>query len=248
MKIYRKVISSFFCIAALMAAMSFIPNAEKNKKGTLIINFENYVGDNLLQLDSGKYENELGQEYTISKFRYYLGNIRLKNIAGKEFIIDKYFLIDEEDKESKRIMLSDVAPGEYASISFIVGVDSARNCSGIQTGALDPAKGMFWAWNTGYIFLKLEGHAPASKSPGHIFEYHIGGFKEPVNCIKNIKLTFDNLHIENNGAAVLKIKADAAQILKSPFTVDFASLSSVVDVHHAADIANNYADMFSVLK
>lgn len=231
-----------------MAAMSFIPNAGKNKKGTLIINFENYVGDNLLQLDSGKYENELGQEYTISKFRYYVGNIRLKNNAGKEFIIDKYFLIDEEDKESKQIMLSDVAPGEYASISFIVGVDSARNCSGIQTGALDPAKGMFWAWNTGYIFLKLEGHAPASKSPGHIFEYHIGGFKEPVNCIKNIKLTFDNLLIENKSTAVLKIKADAALILKSPFTVDFAALSSVVDVHHATDIASNYADMFSVLK
>jgi hypothetical protein len=35
------------------------------------------------------------------------------------------------------------------AIKFLLGVDSLKNVSGIQTGALDPAKGMFWTWNTG---------------------------------------------------------------------------------------------------
>ena len=68
-----------------------------------------------------------------------------------------------------------------------------------QTDALDPVNAMFWAWNTGYIFLKLEGRSSFSKLPGNIFEYHIGGYKSPSNCIRTISLNFERpLQIENN--------------------------------------------------
>jgi len=110
---------------------------------------------------------------------------------------------------------------------------------------------MFWAWNTGYIFLKLEGHSTASTSPSHIFEYHIGGYKQPNNCIRKINLDFakqDGIKLTASKNSTITIKADASEVLKTPTLVDFSKLSSVSDFHNATTIADNYADMFSIMK
>ncbi len=69
----KKAFLGILCIAALVAAMSFI--APDTKKFT--IHFENYVGDTPLKLDSAVYKNELGQEFTVSKFKYYISDIAI---------------------------------------------------------------------------------------------------------------------------------------------------------------------------
>ena len=66
----------------------------------------------------------------------------------------------------------------------MIGVDSARNTSGAQLGALDPANSMFWSWNSGYIFVRMEGNSPQSTQPYNKLQFHIGGFKGATNCIK----------------------------------------------------------------
>ena len=202
-----------------------------------------------LKLNTGNYKNEAGQPFTISKFKYYISNIQLKRADGSEYTLHEYFLVDEENKASKEIMLKDVPEGNYASINFTVGVDSLHNCSGAQSGALDPINGMFWAWNTGYVFMKIEGYSQASKSAAHIFEFHIGGYKEPSNCIRKIALNLENknLQIVSGKNATVKIKADVSEAFKSPVTIDFSKISSVTDFHNSTMVANNYADMFSIL-
>jgi hypothetical protein len=217
---------------------------------TVLIQFKNFVGDSLMDLDKTTYKNELGQEYTLSKFKYYISNIQLMNASGKNFSSKECFLVNEDKKESLKLSLDGIEAGEYSSISFLLGVDSVRNCSGIQDGALDPVQGMFWAWNTGYIFLKIEGHSPVSQSPGRIFEYHIGGYKEPVNSIRKIELKFKNgmFHVEDGKNAKINIKADAAEVFKNPVEIDFLKLSSVTDLSNAKMIADNYADMFSIIE
>jgi hypothetical protein len=243
MKLNRKK-HILFAIFVLLATMSFINANKEKKKGTIILQFENYVDDKPLNLDSTTYHNHIGQPYTISKFKYYIGNIHLKKKNGAEYSSSDYFLINEEDSTSKQITLDNVPDGEYTSISFIVGVDSIHNCSGAQSGALDPMNAMFWAWNTGYIFLKLEGQSPLSQSPGKLLEFHIGGYKEPNNCIRNISL---DLNYNTAKCSAIKIKTDVSEIFKTPLTVDFSKISSVTDFHYATRIANNYVDMFSVL-
>lgn len=230
-----------------MTAMSFISDKHiaKNK---LQISFEHFVGDKILQLDSVQYKNELGQTFTVTKFKYYISNIHLTRDDGKEFVSKEFFLVNEEDEISKQIVMNDVPDGNYTSITFTIGVDSLHNCSGLQQGALDPVNGMFWAWNTGYIFLKLEGKSSQSKSPGNIFEYHIGGFREPNNCIREIKLAIGNVQLANRNTTSLKIKVDVAEILKSPTTINFSELSSVTDFHNATMVADNYKDMFSLFE
>ncbi len=239
----------YISILGILFSYGFISNSHTNKQ-KLIINFEHYVGEDILKLDSVKYLNELGQQYTISKLRYYISNISLKPSNGKTISCPGYFLVDEEIKESKSIVLNDIPGGNYEELSFVLGVDSTHNCSGIQSGALDPVNGMFWTWNTGYIFLKLEGHAALSKSTGQIFEYHIGGYRYPNNCIRTIKLNLTDGHKMNMSANTsnITLKTNLAEIFKIPNTIDISKLSSVTDFHNATMIADNYSDMFSILK
>ncbi|HTB06757.1 MAG TPA: MbnP family protein [Bacteroidia bacterium] len=239
---FRKVFHILVSIAVLVAAMSFIAKPHS----TFTIHFNNYVGNEILELDSTTYKNALGQTYTVSKFKYYIGNISLKNKNGKEFNSSEYFLVNEEDPPSKQITLANVPDGDYTSISFMLGVDSMHNCSGAQEGALDPINAMFWAWNTGYIFLKMEGKSSLSKSPGNLLEFHIGGYKAPYNCIRTITLTLSKNTIVGDKSASINIKTDLSELFKTPTIIDFSKLSSVTDFHNATTIANNYSDMFSI--
>ena len=239
---YKKFI---YGMAILVVAMSFA--FKKNQ--VLEIQFSHFVGDRLLQLDSTGHINALGQTFSISMFKYYIGNIRLTKTDGTTVIFPDYHLINEENEDSKIIRLLGVPDGKYQSIAFTIGVDSIHNCSGLQTGALDPTNAMFWAWNTGYIFLKLEGNAAASRSPGHFFEYHIGGFRAPNNAIRNIILPFEKtLKLKANSKPIVRIKADVLAIFKSPTVIDFSKMSVVTDFHNAGIIADNYTNMFSILR
>ncbi len=235
----KKVVYIITGMAVLVAAMSFIV------PGKLTISFTNYVGSSPLKLDSATYTNALGQAYTVSKFKYYIGNITLQKKDGGKFISDKYFLVNEEDEASKQIVLDKVPEGNYTTLTFTLGVDSLHNCGGAQDGALDPVNAMFWTWNTGYIYLKMEGKSPASKSPGNLLEFHIGGYRQPYNCIRTITLNLKDRNI--TGESHLHIKTDLSEMFKTPTDIDFAQYSSITDFHHSTLIADNYKDMFSIM-
>lgn len=235
-----KVVRIGLSIAALLAAMSF----KTPRVDTFNIYIENMIGNIPLKLDSATYKNDLSQPYTVSKLKYYIGNIHLKSKNGQEYISDEYFLINEEDPASKHISLQHVPEGEYSQMSFTLGVDSIHNCSGAQTGALDPANGMFWAWNTGYVFFKMEGNSPASKSSGNMLEFHIGGYKASYNCIRTITLAFKSLSAGDS----LSLIADLSKLFKGHTVVDFSKTSSVTDFHGATAIADNYSNMFTILQ
>lgn len=160
----------------------------RQSAATVTFNFVHVAGDKLLQADS-TYANAFGEQYTISKFRYYISHLvfKGKSPASRPVVLDTCLLIDEMKPASKQITLQ-VPAGRYDTISFLLGVDSIRNISGAQSGALDPLQDMFWTWNTGYVMAKLEGSAPASKLPRHMMEYHIGGFSGKYNVLRTIEL------------------------------------------------------------
>jgi hypothetical protein len=234
-------------MAVITTAMSFLP-LPANPSASLTIQLDHVVGKSVLELDTAIYSNALGQVYEVNRFKYYLSNFQLKKKDGTEFRSSETFLVDEDKPVSKQIHLKNISAGDYVSISFIIGVDSLHNCSGAQSGALDPVNGMFWTWNNGYIFLKLEGHSTASHSPGKIFEYHIGGYKPPSNCIRHVRLALpaESLSLTAGKTALLRLQADVSEVLKNPNTVDFSKLSAVSDPLNSGTIADNYADMFSL--
>ena len=141
--------------------------------------FMNNVKGSKIAFNDSTYTNSFGEKYIITKLRYYVTNVSLQN--GHNSIKEKnsYHLIDESKTESQVINFS-IPEGDYTSLQFLLGVDSLHNVSGAQTDDLDPAKDMFWTWNTGYVMAKMEGNSPSSKLVNNKFEFHIGGFSGPL--------------------------------------------------------------------
>ncbi len=243
-KSYKMGILAFFVLFPI-----FLFSQKTNSNVTLQLN--HFVGDKRLVLDDSAYVNAMNQTYSITKFTYYIGQLKFNLNDGSSFFIDDYYLVSEDVEKvaSKSISLTTVPEGEYQSIEFILGVDSARNCSGAQSGVLDPINAMFWTWNTGYIFMKLEGKSKFSTAPGTILEYHIGGFKYVENCIKKVKIPFNQLvRVEKNNSVKIQLKVDIGEILKNPNTIDFSQTPVVNNPLNATIIADNYADIFQLIE
>src|SRR4051812_28015316 len=126
--------------------------------GSLKIELEHMVDTLPLEFDKN-YVNPKGDTFKVSKFNYFISNIVITNMDNSTYVEpNSYHLVKHSDAASTFITLENVPIGSYKSIRFMLGVDSARNVSGVQNGDLDLSKSgdMFWSWNTGYIFFKLE--------------------------------------------------------------------------------------------
>lgn len=213
--------------------------------GRLNINLNHLVDTNTLHLDTTWYVNAAGDSMRVSLFRYYISNIKLLKGTQGWSINNSYFLVDESMPLTKTIQLRNLPETEYDGIEFVIGVDSARNMSGAQTGALDPQNDMFWGWASGYIFLKAEGYYRDSLERG--FSIHVGGFKYPNNAIRKATISFGSQKLYlGAGLKQLNLKANLNEMFKTPLTL---SLKNIYSIHepgaNAVKYADNYADMFS---
>lgn len=233
----------FMCFTGFVC-YSFIRQPAPEKTN-LIIHFRAVAGKEPLVF--GKtYSNGFGESYSIERFRFYICRIRFRGTA-KPVNKNDYFLIDFADSARSTISLY-LAPGEYNSLEFLLGVDSIRNVSGAQTGALDPAKGMFWTWNSGYVMAKLEGSSPASNQPGHAIAYHIGGYKGENNVTEKISLSFPAALATGQGSSSrLIIDADVNAWFSGPHDISIKNIPACTTPGKLAkSIAENYAGMFTV--
>ena len=217
-----------------------------NQLGSINIDFDNVVGTNDLVLNTGSYTNTAGDTFNVTKFIYYISNIKLTKTDGSKFIDNySYYLINEANASSQSLTLDSIPVGEYNAIEFVMGVDSTRNVSGAQTGALDPINDMFWTWNSGYIFLKLEGTSPSASS--NDLTFHIGGFKSPNNTIRTVNRSFPaNLSVKNTTTSKIKMKTDVLEMFASPQTIDFNTFNYTMGGPTSVTVANNYVDMITV--
>jgi hypothetical protein len=217
--------------------------------GFLNINIDNFVNNSPLILNTVEYINANNDTFTVDMYKYYISNVQLKTSTG--FINvepESYYLVNQEDPNSLNLMIKRVAFQDYTSISFILGIDSARNVSGSFTGALDPSNNMFWGWNQGFIMAKLEGHSRQSTEPTQKIVYHIGGFWGQFNAVRHVNLSFPNAAIVNsNHTPILNLKADLSNWFSYPIPLDFNQYWSITDINkESSTIADNYQNMFTV--
>lgn len=218
--------------------------------GTVSFEITNIAGNkNVDTTAATSYINSLGESFAITRLKYYISNVQLmKDDAVLYTMPESYFLVDESRQASTVLSIPKVPNGSYNKIKFLIGVDSARNVSGAQTGALTPSD-MFWTWSTGYIFFKMEGTSPAAS--GGSFVYHISGFKEAnnTNALRWVELEFGgaNLIVEGKREAEIHAFADVMKVFDGPpSTVSIAANSNVMTTGGVAlTIADNYANMFT---
>lgn len=218
--------------------------------GSLEIEFEGMVGDSDLVLSTKTYTNFAGNTYSITIAKYYISNIKLTKADNSVWAeSNSYHLVDHSNPLSTILTLSSIPYGDYKALEFTIGVDSARNVSGAQTGALDPANGMFWSWSSGYIMAKMEGLSPQSTATGNKLTFHIGGFSGANAVLKKVSPSFGAslASVSSTVTPKIHLKADLAEWFQSPNTINFATLHTVhMGGSSAKTIADNYADMFSV--
>jgi hypothetical protein len=115
-----------------------------------------------------------------------------------------------------------------------VGIQATLQTSGNFTGALDPINGMYWAWNTGFISVKCVGsyiHIPSKIKQQ--FEYHLGGYKPPFECIKEIQGSgailacdlstwFNAIWQSDNKNRIIMQPSSASRAIFDQFTASFS--------------------------
>jgi hypothetical protein len=238
------------------------PSGDTSIKSTLSIQFDNVAGDKNVQLNTGSYTNAVGEQFNIQLLQYFISNIKVKNAAGIEYTVPQdssYFLVSEADAASQFVKVK-VPEGEYSSISFVLGVDSLRCTMDIskRTGVLDPSAGMddgmYWGWNSGYIFFKMEGTstvAPVDPSGQNKFRYHIGGFggynAPTLNNIKTITvdLTAGGVaKVRTGRESNIHLMVDVLKMFNGGTNISIASNPTVMFSDFSVNIANNYVNMF----
>lgn len=242
-----------FCILFLFSTViqGNAARPPRQTKGSILLKFSNVVNEQALRLNDSShlYYNANGDDFYITTFKYYISNIILTRMNGDTVHIpDSYFLINAADPGSLSQELTNVPAGKYKTIAFTIGVDSLRNFSGAQSGCLDPARGMFWTWKSGYIFVKMEGVSSKSTSKKNKLVYHIGGAIAPENTIRVFSQSLPSkLKIKEGKAAEIDITANAASLFSGNTTVKFSELSFTMGGPKSVIIADNYATgLFSV--
>lgn len=122
-----------------------------------------------------------GRSFTLSDCRYYISNIVFIKDDGTELPMTGKVLL--ANPATMKYEIGNVPAGKYKGFRFIVGLDSVTNHSDPATyPSSSPLSyqnpSMHWGWNSGYIFMILEGKvdstAAANGTPDYDFFYHIG--------------------------------------------------------------------------
>jgi len=148
--------------------------------------------------------------------RFYISHL-VTYSSGKVWKDDeKAHLIDLEENSS--LILTPLSV-KIDSISFLIGIDSTTNISGILEGDLDPINGMYWAWNSGYINFKLQGKSSKSSTADKSFEFHLGGYLSPYQTVQSVTLPV------KNAQETIEIEIDLSRFIEQ---VDISIMNSIM--------------------
>jgi hypothetical protein len=206
-----------------------------------------------LVLNSSVATTSTGETFTVNTFEYYLSNIKFTKSDGTTYAApDTYFLVNQATAKSLNFTVPNVPAGDYTGVSFLVGVDAQK--TGLTdpatfTGDLNQANNMYWTWNSGHIFMKMEGTL-TSTTPNKPLTCHIGGYTAPYNAIVTATPSFGSskLTVRADKAPTIALQANVAKLFDGPNPV---TLSTFTGAHmpgaQSVQIAQNYAaGMFTV--
>jgi hypothetical protein len=175
---------------------------------------------------------------SISMLRLYLSNFTfLKNDSIVFEEKNSCHLLDLEDENTLELKFAGLKNLDFDLLQFNLGIDSLTHVSGAMGGDLDPTKGMFWTWQSGYINFKIEGVFEKCPTRNHEFQFHLGGYLAPFQAVQSVQLK------------VLKGEHLVLQLNLSPFfeQVDWVKKYSIMSPAKEAVAASRVlANSFSI--
>ncbi len=219
-----------------LACLSF--QSIENKKDVPILMHINFQNEPLV-INDRKYITKTNDTVTITKMKFYLSNFELELEDGTKYNESNSFhLIDIEALSTLEFKLKDVPDLKIKKIKFCIGIDSLNNVSEKFDADLDPALCMYWAWNTGYINMKLEGKSSSCTNMKKEFQFHIGGYLPEQNAIQEIEMILP----QNN--KLISINLELSKWLDS---ISLKEINSImIPGEKAIAMSNKYKNMFQI--
>lgn len=248
-----------FCLAFAMVGCKDENTVEEKPEdtatsGTLTLGMDAKWGNEDFVVEQ-VYFDTYGNRIRVDKFMSYISEIHLVRADGSEVLLKDFYLADFENDVNLNYT---VPSGNYVGLKLGLGVPSAYNKheDPAQYPSSHPlsvagSQGMFWYWNTGYIFTKFEGKIDTTGTPGaellDSFLFHIGD--DPY--YRELSFTGLNLNVAPNSPASLQLNIFVDQILApaSGTSIDLATNAvthtSELDVL-ATSFFDNYAAAIAV--
>jgi hypothetical protein len=191
-----------------------------------------------------------GDSIQFENIRFYLSNIQFETIDNQIVSdVEKAHLVDVFEPTTLKIALKNIDFNKIKTMRFNIGIDSLTNVSGALDGDLDPQKRMYWAWQSGYINMKIEGRSPQCKNRKNVFQYHIGGYLQPFYAMRRVEMPVNaqNTVEERNPDIIGKggvLKMDLAKFFEN---ISISTQNSIMmPCKEAMQLADYSTSMFSI--
>ena len=169
----------------------------QNDKDSLFVNINAKWSENPFKLNTS-YISKNKDTLKITQLKFYVSDFQILFEDKTTFTDKTSHLIDFEKPSSTVFPICKNHKKKIASLIFSIGVDSLASVSGVLSGDLDPSNGMYWAWQSGYINMKIEGTSSSCKTRKNAFNFHIGGYLQPYYALRKIQIPINKLQNQIN--------------------------------------------------
>jgi cytochrome c peroxidase len=204
-----------------------------------------------------------GEVLSFSRIDALLSELALQRADGTWIESESWFAHLNTEQSTLSASADGLPPVEFKTIRFRVGLnektDSANPLQWAADHPLNPEVcGMHWGWQSGYVFMAIEGHSGREKLNG--FSYHLARASEPMMVEvpvsfsgrqpATVRLAIDLAKILDNGAVLREASSthsrdddELARRLKRAVSKAFAVESVRADSYQKLEIAgaNNAA-------
>lgn len=153
------------------------------------LEFHPQFGNSDLIVNEKFYKLSNADSIQFETLKFYISGIELLNddkmIWAEE---NSFHLADASAQKSLSINLQIPSKAAFNKVKFNLGIDSITNVSGALGGDLDPTRGMYWTWQSGYVNFKLEGKSNLCNTRNKELQFHLGGYQYPFNALQKIIL------------------------------------------------------------
>jgi hypothetical protein len=244
----KTLFALLFLFSFSLAIFSGCKDDDAEENGMLHLHLHTMVGSAAANY-TATFQNAAGRKFNIGDFRYYISNIVLIKQDGSEYpFTGKVLLVDPATHEYE---LGSIPAGSYKGFKFLVGLDSLTNHSDPTTySSGNPlaiqTPGIHWSWNSGYIFMKVEGFvdttAAASGTPDYEYFYHIG-----MDMLKRtIDFSNKSFTVEGGKENEIVMEFDLLDMLSNVDMRTENQTHTMDNMMLAQKIANNWQSAFSV--
>lgn len=179
------------------------------------------------------------EDVQIDVLKFYISGVRL--LQNGDVVIEEpnsFHLVDASIDKPFVLAIENEQDVGFDELKFNLGIDSASSVLGAMGGDLDPTKGMYWTWQSGYVNFKLEGKSNLCKTNDNKFEFHLGGYQQPFVCLQTLAFPVQNPH-------QISVTVDVEKLLKH---IDLENQNRVMSPSEEAVILSKLvANSFSII-